>query len=103
MEIKVIKRFRDKETKEVFAAGALFQSDDKERIKYLQSKGHLELSDPSITSKQPDLLDKTLEEIKTSITADLGKEQLEELFKAESDGKNRKGVIDHIDSLLKEG
>jgi hypothetical protein len=103
MEIKVIKRFRDKETNEVFTVGALYHSDDEERIKFLQSKGHLELSDPSTSNKQPDLLDQNVEEIKTSIIADLGKEQLEELFIAESNGKNRKGVIEHIDSLIKEG
>jgi hypothetical protein len=94
--MKVIKRFRDKETKEVFAAGALYQSDDEGRITLLQNSGYLEKSE-----MQESLLDQNVEEIKIAITADLGKERLKELFKEEFNSKNRKGVIEHIDSLLK--
>lgn len=97
MEIKVIKRFRDKDTKEVFAAGALYHSNDEERIKFLQNSGYLEKSE-----MQESLLDQNVEEIKVAITADFGKERLKELFKEEFNSKNRKGVIEHIDSLLKE-
>jgi NifB/MoaA-like Fe-S oxidoreductase len=97
MEIKVIKRFRDKDTKEVFAAGALYKSDDEGRITFLKNSGYLEKSEI-----QESVLDQNVEEIKVAITADLGKERLKELFKEEFNSKNRKGVIEHIDSLLKE-
>jgi hypothetical protein len=97
MEIKVIKRFRDKQTNEVYLAGALYQSDDKGRISFLQNGGYLEKSE-----NQESLLDQNVEEIKGSITADLGKDRLKELFEEEFNSKNRKGVIEHIDGLIKE-
>jgi hypothetical protein len=96
MEIKVIKRFRDKNTNEVYRAGALYQSDDEERISFLQNSGYLEKSE-----KQESLLDQNVDEIKAAITADMGVDELKALSKEESGGKNRKGVIEHIDSLLK--
>jgi hypothetical protein len=97
MEIKVIKRFRDKETKEVHAAGAVYQSDDEGRISFLQNSGYLEKSE-----KQKSLLDDNVESIKIAVTPDLGLDEIKALFEEESNGKNRKGVIEHIDGLIKE-
>jgi hypothetical protein len=101
MEVKVIKRFRDKETNEVYPVGALYQSDNENRIKFLQGRGHLDMYN-SDSNEGNSLLNQTVDEIKEAVTSDLGKEQLEQLLKEEHDGKGRKGVIEHIDSLLKE-
>ncbi|MBH0174717.1 hypothetical protein IHV09_14205 [Fictibacillus sp. 23RED33] len=105
MEIKVLKRFKDKNTKKVFPVGALYQSDDEERILFLQEKGYLEKSIPlspeEIEVEQ--LLTQNVDAIRKSILSDMGKEKLNNLLAIEKEDKNRKGVIDHIEGLLKEG
>lgn len=100
-----MKRFKDKNTKKVFPVGALYQSDDEERILFLQEKGYLEKSIPlspeEIEVEQ--LLTQNVDAIRKSILSDMGKEKLNNLLAIEKEDKNRKGVIDHIEGLLKEG
>jgi hypothetical protein len=105
MEIKVLKRFKDKNTKKVYPVGALYQSNDEERVLFLQDGGYLEKADPpspeEVEAKQ--LLDQNVDSVKKSILSELGKGKLNNLLSVEKGDKNRKGVIDHIEGLLKEG
>jgi hypothetical protein len=95
MDAKVIKRFRDKNSKKVYSSGDKYQG-SKERVEFLQNKGFLEKP----LQKDPSLLDGNVGEVTAVITADLGKEELEKLLQEETNDKNRKGVIEHIEGLL---
>lgn len=56
---------------------------------------------PTVPPSEVDL-NNTVESLTEDITGDLGDEKLNELLLNEQAGKNRKGVIEHIASLLKE-
>ncbi|GAA0313723.1 hypothetical protein GCM10008967_00260 [Bacillus carboniphilus] len=45
-------------------------------------------------------LEGTVEEVNSQITAEIGEDGLKDLLKAEQEGKNRKGVTEHIQTLL---
>jgi hypothetical protein len=105
MEIKVLKRFKDKNTKEVYPEGALYHSDDEERVSFLQEEGYLEQTAPTspeeVEARQ--LLDQNVDSVKNSILSDFDKVKLNNLLSVEKGNKNRKGVIDHIEGLLEAG
>ena len=88
MKAKVIKKFRDKFTKKIYDIGSEFEGKE-DRVSGLQKKGYLESS----------LLDGNVEEVISAING-LDKEELEKLLAEEKQGKNRKTVIEHIESLL---
>lgn len=93
MKGKVIKKFRDKNTKKVYKAGNDYKA-DKPRLEELQSLGFVKLT------KKPSLLDGNVNQIKELITGEMSKENLTELLNEEKNGEKRKGVIKHIESLL---
>lgn len=95
MEAKVIRRFRDKDSKKVYSIGDNYQGSET-RVNFLKKEGFLEKS----IQKEPSLLDGNVGEVTAAITADLGKEELEKLLQEEKEGKERKGVIEHIEGLL---
>lgn len=104
MDYKVIKQFRDKNTKAIFPVDSVYNTEDAERAQFLQEKGYLFAEKQEEKSSEGDssLLDDSVEKIKKSVTADLGKEKLEVLLKLEKESKDRKGVIEHIEELLQE-
>lgn len=100
---KVSKSFEDKFSRKVFSKGTDYVTEDKERAEYLIEKGYLERSN-SEGSKDftlEDVLDQTLTEIKETIAEDtFSKEVLNEILESEKQNKNRKGVIEYIESLI---
>ena len=93
MKIIVERDFKDRNTKKIVKAGTIVEADeirlsllDKHGIKY-------EFVEESV-------LDGNVNQVKKAITKEMNKEELNELLKQEKAGNNRKGVIDHIESLL---
>ena len=93
VKAKVIKRFRDKESNQVFEAKAIFESDEK-RINYLQQRGYI---GEVVTIDER--LEGNVDEVKLAFDG-LGQEDLEKLLKEEQENKNRKGIVQHIEQLL---
>lgn len=104
MKYKVIKRFQDKITKAIYPVNSTYQTDDKERVRLLQDNGFLyvEKQEDHTHDGEGTILDKSVEEIKKNVTAELGKDKLEVLLELEKEAKNRKGVVEHIEELLQE-
>lgn len=102
MKLAVIKEFVDKYTKEPYRINDNFLTDDQDRADKLVELGYLEKIEEQMpsSSKLPVDLNGNVETVKDSITSDLEKEILEAILKSEQDGKNRKTVIEHIESLL---
>ncbi|NIK10920.1 hypothetical protein [Alkalibacillus almallahensis] len=122
MKAKVIKRFRDKNTKKVYNKGAVYDGSD-ERVKEIQQKGFLasefvdengqqnpvnDSHEPTNEdgggqeSTSPSALEGNVNEVKEKITAELDQETLETLLEAEQQDKARKGVMDHIQDVMQE-
>lgn len=59
MDYKVIRRFRDKYTREIYLPGDIFESDEAERIEDLLSRGLIEQT----SNTEPDYNNFTKEEI----------------------------------------
>jgi hypothetical protein len=97
MNFNVIQRFRDRESLEVFEVGSTFQSDNKNRALELKRNGFIE-DDP----KQESILDGNVQDVVNGLTKELGREKLLELLDEESNGKARKTIKEHIESLLSE-
>lgn len=98
MKYAVVASFRDKHTNEVFTIGSFYETEDKDRVTELRKGGFL---GDEIQSEQPYVLKQNVAGVKAAITEDLPKEQLEALLQEEKEGENRKGVIEHIEALLK--
>ncbi|MYL41820.1 hypothetical protein [Virgibacillus salexigens] len=99
MKAKVIKRFRDKETKKVYSPkskNSIYEGSE-ERVKEIASKGYVETP-----KEEASLLDGNVEQVKANITADLSKEELQELLQKETEDKDRTGVKNHLEEVLKE-
>ena len=97
MRNEVIKAFIDKDTNKVHPAGSFYETADNKRIANLQERGFLGSS-----SLDLDPLDGNVEQAKHAIQAELGKDALGSLMASEKKGKNRKGVMEHIEELLSE-
>lgn len=99
MKAPVLKRFKDKVTKEIYIKG-IYEGTE-ERVKELQIKGFLgdAVEDEN---DEPSVLEGNVSEVKKVVTKELGKEQLNALLDEEESGENRKGVKDHITSVLAE-
>lgn len=98
MKYRVIKRFRDKNTKDVYEIDSTYESDNEKRVKELQALGYL----GEEIEEAPSILDQNVSEVKAAITKDFPKEILQVLLEQEIAGENRKGVKEHIESLLAE-
>ncbi|CDO03103.1 hypothetical protein BN988_01603 [Oceanobacillus picturae] len=100
MKAKVIKRFRDKETKQVFSPKSKDYSvyeGSEDRVKEIASKGYVEALE-----EESSFLDGNVNEVKGNITSDLSGEELQDLLQKETEGKDRTGVKTHIEDVLKE-
>jgi len=102
LKAKVVKRFRDKYTKKIYAPGSVFEGNEK-RVAELQKLGYLK-SEPQKQahheeSKEKSLLDGAAQEV-IEVLDGLSKDELEGLLAEEKEGKKRKTVIEHIESLL---
>lgn len=97
MRNEVIKEFIDKDSKKRYPVGTSYETADNKRIAFLQQRGFLI---PSFSEPGP--LDGNIEQAKSKIQAELGKVALDSLLATEKKGKNRKGVIEHIEQLLAE-
>ena len=104
MELEVIKNFIDKESNNLFRVGSVYKTDDEDRASFLQEKGYLseisKVDQKTEISELPVDLSGSVEAVNNLITVELGKDALESLLKSEQEGKNRKTVIEHINSLL---
>lgn len=103
MKYIVLKRFIDKLTKKYYAAGDIYESNDEKRIKELQEKGYLgeKIEEPK-KNEEPSVLDGNVTQVQESITDELSTDELKQLLEMEQSGSDRKGVVQHIKSLLPE-
>ncbi|MBS4191748.1 hypothetical protein KHA94_16280 [Bacillus sp. FJAT-49705] len=74
---------------------------NEERANQLIKLGFIKVVEDDSDTGNPIDLDSNVEKIKEAVTAELSKEKLEVLLKMEVEGKKRKTVIEHIESLLK--
>lgn len=109
MEFGVIKSFQDKHTKVVYKKSSTYQTEDDERADFLIEKGFLKENEARKASGQlnggtftlEDVLDQTVAEIEETITADeFTQVDLRSFLDFEKQNKARKGVIEHLESLL---
>lgn len=110
MLANVIVRFRDRNTKTVYNIGTVFEGDE-DRINELVELGFVEVikkeveenpeeqSDEQENHDVTSFLEGNVKSIKESL-ADQDVESLKILLETEKIGQNRKGVIEHIESLL---
>ncbi|MCM3411232.1 hypothetical protein [Metabacillus litoralis] len=92
----VIRKFRDIHTNDLFDVGEPYETEDKERSIDLQKKGFI-----GSMLIEESLLSGNVNEVVEVINGEMSKERLEQLLQDEAEGKNRKTVIEHIESLLK--
>jgi hypothetical protein len=92
MKLKVTQTFIDKNTKKRYEVGDIFETDDNERVKELRS--HVGESEKSV-------LDHNVSETIELITNETSHVELKILLDEETNGKDRKTVKEHIESLLK--
>lgn len=94
MEYGVLKAFKDKENPAIrYAAGDTFSSQNKKRVTELQTLGFIEKEGSA------SLLDGTVEQVSKALDG-LSPEDLEQLLKEEKENKQRKSVLQQIESLL---
>lgn len=102
MKVKVLRLFNDK-LNGVFQRVGTTIDVTKERLEEILA---VDPENPIVEiieeDKHDSLLDSTVNEIQDIVTIELGLDKLQELLKDEIEGKNRKGVVEHIESLLKE-
>ncbi|WP_096199509.1 hypothetical protein [Bacillus sp. FJAT-45350] len=114
MEYNVINSFVDKNTKKLYSSltkGTVYVTEDRERATTLIEKGYLEEREPQTRQTEEvsgegmaisiEVLLGTVAEIIENVTSELTQENLSELLELEKQGENRKGVIKHIESLVK--
>lgn len=98
MEYTVVSNFRDKNTDELFVVGDVYVTEDPTRATELRQKGFISGESQIINSP----LEGNVAEVIAEITKELGPEKLSELLQQEIEGKDRKTVKEHIESLLKD-
>lgn len=111
--MKVIKRFRDKETRKIYNVGETYDG-TKARAKEIADKGFIEESEGSEEGNEDNsgstnetaasldvenILNSNIESIKEKVD-EVDKELLSVILETEKGNQNRKGVIEHIESLL---
>ncbi|QGH35138.1 hypothetical protein GI584_14270 [Gracilibacillus salitolerans] len=98
VKIKADKRFRDRITKKPIKAGTVVEADE-ERLELLKKhKINYEIVEEN---KGDSILDGNVSEVVERLV-DLESEQVSELIEKEKTGKARKGVLEHLESLLAE-
>lgn len=93
MKAIVIKRFKDKYTKEIHEVNKPYEASE-ERIQELVDLGYL-----AIEENEKSVLDGNVDEVK-KVLNELDEETLKVLLEEEQANKNRKSVVEHIYSLL---
>lgn len=104
MKFTVVRDFIDRHTKNLHRADTDYSTDDQDRAEELKGLGFIKDTEAK-ESKYPvkeeqSILDNKATEITQTLTTETPKEELETLLEAEKKDKNRKTVIDHIESLL---
>jgi hypothetical protein len=119
LEFKVVKGFIDKNTQVTHRPGTDYSTNDKDRADQLKGLGFIKDKElkstdnqkskgtdvgdkkfKEITGDKKSILEKSAPEIIKKITPDTPKSELETLIKVEKKGKNRKSVVEHIESLM---
>lgn len=95
--MKVIKKFIDKHTKQVYKIGSTYKHDNQERISELVERGFIKegsskMSDPSLLSGNVKQVQKRLD--------DCDAETLNTLLIEEKEGLNRKGITEYIEKMI---
>lgn len=103
---EVLQPFTDKDTFKEYAVVHKYESDNPERVAFLREKGYLgkEVEEkPAETEQTPvqKALEGNVDEVKANVDT-LTVDELKEALEIEQKQKNRKGVTDHINDLLKE-
>lgn len=101
MKANVVVRFRDKHTKKVYNIGTEYEDDD-DRINELVGLGFVEVAEEEVTEDQEymsSILEENVQSIKDKLN-EADEETLKSVLEEEKNGRDRKGVIDHIQSLL---
>jgi hypothetical protein len=106
MKVQVLRSFIDKQTNVIQEVGTVIEVTD-ERYEEILSASEVpfvkQVDDFEMPAQNDEgTLDKSVDKIKNAVTKALSQEKLEVLLKMEIEGKNRKGVIEHIESLLEE-
>lgn len=96
MKYKVIKTFRDKNTKEYHEIDSVYEANE-ERAAELTGMGFL---GEEVKNPLEKILDQSVEDLTEPVKNELSIEQLEELLKFEKAGKKRKTVIKLIEDTL---
>lgn len=98
MKYEVSSAFIDKNTDKEYAVGDTYETENSDRAEFLQIKGFL---GSEIDTSIDNVLDKNAPEVVKGIVPETSKEELESLYKRETEGKNRVTVKEHIEKLLK--
>lgn len=98
MKYEVNSAFIDKNTNEEYASGEIYETDSEDRAAFLKMKGFL---GSEIDTSVENVLDKNALEVVKSLSSRTPKDELDVLYKRESEGKNRVTVKEHIEKLLK--
>ena len=100
MKFKVIAPFNDKNEHKLYNMGDIYETDDKARVTELKGYIGEEIKDGPEDKLAP-LLDGNAENVNKSVE-NLSEPELQHVLKLEKEGKKRKTVISHIESLLEE-
>lgn len=108
MKVKVLKRFNDKVNKVIQPVGKIIEVTEEryEEIIAASKDPFVEIVEKGDSQTEVELpvdLNVTVDDLKDQITDEMDNETLRLIHKTEKEGKNRKGVIEHIEDLLKEG
>lgn len=103
MKYIVIESFVDKNSRKTHKKESIYETEDKDRAEYLIEKGYLKQETvENVDSNTETILEQTIAQIVETVTNEkFSPVDLEELLATERKDKNRKGVIEHIESLLK--
>jgi hypothetical protein len=105
LKYQVLRRFKDKHSSKIINVEDVFEIEKEEAALKLQEKGIIGKKVGDEESKGEGIpsspLDRNANDAIKSITADLNQGELKNLLKLETEGKDRKSVKEHIESLLK--
>ncbi|WP_156290782.1 hypothetical protein [Oceanobacillus salinisoli] len=102
---KVKRAFKESGKDKFYAVDSTFESEDQGKIKRLLKAGILEntgVQEQEDGEQSSSILNGNVAEIKEAITSEAKREELEELKRQEIKGQNRKGVLEHIETIILE-
>jgi hypothetical protein len=108
MKVKVLRRFNDKVNKVIQPVGKVIEVTEEryeEIIAAAKEDPFVEIVESGDSQTEVELpvdLTGTVDEVNDQITSELDKDALTLIHKTEKEGKNRKGVIEHIEHFLNE-